>query len=89
MYTVRLICIVCFFALLLFLYIQEHHEILSLRMHIPQLEKEIRELNEENLRLEFSLQQFFNPHHLLQLAQDPAYGHLHFVSEEEVIRTSP
>lgn len=87
--TMRFISIVSLFALLLFIYIKEHHEILTLRMHIPLMEKEIREIKEDNLQMEFTLREFLNSHHLIQLARDPTYSHLVYPKENEIIKITP
>lgn len=76
-------------SFLLFLYISEQNEILALRRTLPMLQNTLRDMQEENQRLTYSLEHFLNPKHLIQLSKDPAYGHLHYPSENEVVRIKP
>ncbi|MFA6914807.1 MAG: hypothetical protein WC222_00275 [Parachlamydiales bacterium] len=72
-------------SLFIFLYIREQNEILLLRRTIPLLEKNIRELEEDNLALEYEIDKDRSPENLLKKARLPAYGHLRFPEKNEVI----
>jgi len=69
-------------AFFLCLYIDRYNEVTELRLTIPQLEKELRELTEANLRLAFDLQRFASPEHLLKLKAERT--DLKFPFQEEV-----
>lgn len=85
----RFFIVLCSLSLFLFLYIREQNEILLLRRTIPVLEKQIREIEEDNLTLEYEIERNRSPENLLKLARNPTYGHLHFPEQNEVIIVSP
>ncbi|MCH9615034.1 MAG: hypothetical protein SP1CHLAM54_01120 [Chlamydiia bacterium] len=61
---------------LLYLSIDGQNEITALQMEIPRLSREVRLLNEENTRLKYQIDQFENPHNLMQLAKSDYCRHL-------------
>ena len=69
---------VCIFAvgLTLYFYVHEQNDLTELRLQIPVIEKELRKLQEENHRLEYQIDRFENPIHLMELARQPEYRHL-------------
>lgn len=69
------LCIV-FFGLCMFMYIEKQNRLTKLRIEIPKLAKEIKVLKEEITRLQYDIDQFENPNHLMDLALQPEYGHL-------------
>lgn len=79
--------LVCLIAAGITLYaIVEHQNGLTeLRVAIPALNAEVKDLLEENLRLEYQLDCFENPVHLLELARKPEFGHLKYPNSDEVI----
>ena len=54
-------------------------------MHLPKLTKEIQAIQEVNANLEYQIECFENPQHLLSLASSPKYAHLKFPFTEEVL----
>jgi hypothetical protein len=51
-------------------------EFMGLRLHIPLVIKELRSIQEENNRLQYEIERFENPSHLMELARKPEFGHL-------------
>ncbi|MBM3202195.1 MAG: hypothetical protein FJZ56_07310 [Chlamydiae bacterium] len=70
--------LVCLFSLggCLYAYLEEQNELIKLRMEIPRLGQDIKEIHEENLRLEFEIESFENPKHLMELVLQNEYSHL-------------
>lgn len=79
-----LICIL-FFGFLLFQTIRQQNTITALRLEIPKMTHQLREIEGENSRLRFEIERFENPAHLLQLAEDPCFSHLRYPQQGEVI----
>lgn len=73
---VRLLLCVLAGALGIYLYMDAHNALTEVRLAIPQVQKELRELREENKRLAFEVAKFESPDHLMQLARKPEYSHL-------------
>ena len=63
---------------LLFLYVDKQNDLTELQLKIPTLAKKVRTLEEENMRLRYHLEQFENPHHLMQLMALSEYSHLKY-----------
>ncbi len=68
-----------------YLYIDKTNELTELRLALPQLTKEIRQIEEENSRLSYELHQFESPIHLMELARSPEFGHFKYPNINEVI----
>jgi hypothetical protein len=67
-------------------YIDKHNELTELRLAIPALAKEVKQIQEENIRLMYDINQFESPIHLMQLARKPEFGHLKYpYFEDEII----
>lgn len=69
---------ICLFVLggSLYLTIQRQNEITRLHIALPKMVKEIHEIQEEITRLQFEIDSFENPLHLMQLAHLSEYSHL-------------
>ena len=57
-------------------FIDVQNGVTELRIQLPKLAKEIRTINEENERLQYEIERFENPQHLMQLARRAEYSHL-------------
>ena len=60
----------------LYFYINKQNVITELRLQIPTIQKELREIEQENTRLQFVVEEFESPSHLMELARQPEYRHL-------------
>ncbi len=72
----RLGCCLLAFAFALYLYINAHNHLIETQLAIPPLQKKIRDVTAENGRLQFEIDRFESPAHLMQLADQPEYSHL-------------
>lgn len=70
--------IVCIFVLGVSLYanIRKTNDLTLLRLAIPSLEKEVKALHLENERLQYEIDRFESPLHLMELLRKPEYSHL-------------
>jgi hypothetical protein len=83
--TIRLWLCICFAGLILYKYIDKSNDLTELRLTIPALTKDLREINEKNLELEYEIERFESPIHLMELARKPEFGHLRYPSLSDVI----
>lgn len=72
----RLLFCICIAGLALFAFIEKQNELTALRLQIPALSKELKKIQEENIRLQYEIDQFESPIHLMELARKPEFGHL-------------
>lgn len=72
-------CLICIFVFgtFLFLYVDKKIEFMGLQLHIPLVIKELRSIEEENNRLQYEIDRFENPSHLMDIALKPEFSHLH------------
>jgi hypothetical protein len=71
---------ICIFALglCLYSYIDKQNELTRLHIRLPALDKEIRSLKEENMQLQYAIDQFESPRMLMELARNCEYSHLKY-----------
>lgn len=60
----------------LYSYLDTQNELTHLKIRIPEVEKEILLIREENRFLAYEIGQFESPGHLIELAHSPEFGHL-------------
>ncbi len=70
---------------LLYHYVDEQNKITRLRLAIPQLAKEIRDIQEQNTQLQYHIDRFESPENLMQLALRPEFGHLRYPTCKEIL----
>ena len=78
---------ICIFvlALTLYSYVDQQNALTKLRLSIPVLAKQVRDLREENTRLEYEIDLFESPQHLMTLANRSEFSHLKHPMAKEVI----
>jgi len=69
----------------LYAYINKQNQITELRLHIPTLSQELQVIQQKNTRLQFEIDQFENPLHLMELARCPQFSHLKHPLVNEII----
>jgi len=75
-FLIRIGMCIFIFGFCLYSYIHRQNELTSLRIKIPEMEKRIRVILEESRQLEYQVDQFENPAHLMELARHPEFSHL-------------
>ncbi|MDP1835375.1 MAG: hypothetical protein Q8K75_05530 [Chlamydiales bacterium] len=78
---------ICLFGAGLALYasVREQNSLMDLRRAIPPIAKEVKALEEENHRLEYIVDRFENPVHLIELSREPQYGHLRYPYVQDIV----
>jgi hypothetical protein len=79
-----LICIVVMGAFL-YAYILKQNVITELRLQIPMVARELEAIKQENVRLQFEIDQFESPQHLMELSNQPQFSHLKHPLLNEII----
>lgn len=82
---IRFFICIAFSAMMLYKSIDNLNELTELQLAIPALERQVQETREKNLELQYEIEQFESPLHLMELARQPEYGHLRYPSLNEVI----
>ncbi len=86
---IRLLICLLVFCFSLYLYIDKHNEITELRLQIPPISDEVRELEQTQKRLLFQKASFENPSHLMELLRKPEFSYLKKPSLDNVYYLTP
>lgn len=73
--------IISFFA---YKYIDRQNTVTAKRREIPELQKRLKALEEENTRLQFEIDKLENPVNLMRFSRMKEFGHLQYPRESEV-----
>jgi cell division protein FtsL len=60
----------------IYLYIDARNDLTELKLAIPEVEKQLKELKELNRQLSFEIARFESPQHLMELARKTEFSHL-------------
>lgn len=73
-------------GLTLYLHIDKNNQLTAMQLAIPQIEGEVKKLQKENERLQYEIDRFESPIHLMELLRKPEFGHLKFPLEKDVVK---
>ena len=73
---IRILVCIGAFGIFLYAYIDKQNAVTKRRLTIPVVAKEIKDLKEANTRLQYEIDLFESPEHLMQLARHSEYSHL-------------
>ncbi|CAF23036.1 hypothetical protein [Candidatus Protochlamydia amoebophila] len=82
---IRLWICIFFAGLTLYKYIDKLNELTELRLSIPIVTKELKEVQEKNAELYYAIERFESPVHLMELANKPEFGHLKYPPLTDVL----
>jgi hypothetical protein len=82
---IRIFICIFTFGLCLYSYIDMQNQVTQLRIALPALNKEIKAIQEENMRLQYEIDQFENPAHLMEVARLNEFSHLKHPLLKEVV----
>lgn len=77
------------FGFFLFLYLNGQIELTRLRLKVPAVAKDVKIIQEENIRMRYAIDQFESPENLLDLARNPEFSHLKQPNQSEIIKINP
>jgi hypothetical protein len=72
----RLVFLICVFSACLYSYIDKQNSLTKLRIEQIEIERDIALLCEENKKLQYDIDQFESPSHLMELARCIEFSHL-------------
>jgi hypothetical protein len=81
---VRLLFCISFAGLALYKYIDKLNELTELRLSIPILTRELKELREKNLELQYTIEHLESSFQLIELARKPEFGYLKYPMVDEI-----
>lgn len=89
--VMRIFLCILIAGLTLFAYIEKQNQLTELRLAIPQLAKEVATLREDNVRLQYEIERFESPLHLIELMRSPEFSYLKFpyLDQEIFIHRAP
>lgn len=73
------------FGFSLYSYLDTQHRLTQLKISLPEVEKEMKLVREENRRLSYAIEQFENPAQLIEIAHRPEFAHLKHPLIKEVL----
>lgn len=71
------VCIVVA-GIILFAYIEKQNSLTELRLAIPALAKEVKEIQDENIRLLYEIERFESPILMMEMMRKPEFSHLKY-----------
>ncbi|MFN0065808.1 MAG: hypothetical protein ACKVOH_06195 [Chlamydiales bacterium] len=85
----RLFICILIFGSFLYFYINKQNHITELRLQIPAQAKELEHIQQEIVRLQFEVNRFESPDHLMELSRKPEFSHLKHPLMSEIIEVRP
>ncbi len=82
---IRLFLCILMIGVFLYAYINKQNQITELRLQIPVVAQQLQIVQQENTGLQFEIDQFENPLHLMELARLPQFSHLKHPLVNEII----
>lgn len=71
-------------TLALYIYIEHLNQVMEERLKIPIVKKELRELREKNTLLQYEIDRFETPSHLMRLSKKSEFSHLKYPTRNEI-----
>lgn len=82
---IRLLFCILFAGIMLYKAIDKRNELTELRLSIPLLAREVKEIQEKNLEYHYAIKQFESPVHLIEKSRQPEFGHLKHLSVDQIL----
>lgn len=73
---VRIFLCIFFASVFLYKIVDRQNELTALRMEIPPLAKQVKQINETNGKLDYEIDRFESPVNLMELGTKPEHSHL-------------
>ncbi len=82
----RIFLCIGFVAFCLYSYIDTQNAVTRLRLEIPLIAGHIKDLKEKNTQLQYEIDLFESPEHLIQLARTVEFSHLKYPIAKQVLK---
>lgn len=76
--SLRILICIAIAAAFVYAYIDNQNELIAVQLAIPAIAKELKAIQEENVRLEYQIDCFESPLHLMELVKKPEFSYLKF-----------
>lgn len=83
-FLIRILICIAVAGITLFAHIERQNELVTLRLALPFINREVKAAQEENTRLQYEIDRFESPVHLMELARKPEFSHLKYPRIDEV-----
>lgn len=83
--SIRIFTCILAAGITLYAHIHKRNELTELRLVLPGIEKEVKRLQRENVRLQYEVDRFESPLRLMEWARKPEFSHLKFPYVNEVV----
>ena len=83
--TLRIIVCILAAMVTLYVHISKKNDLTALQLALPEMEKEVRAIHLENERLQYEIDQFESPIHLMELLKKPEFSHLKYPYVKDII----
>lgn len=84
-FFLQILCCIFAAGIALYAYIDKQNDLTELRLVIPTLTKEVKRIQKENIRLQYEVDRFESPIHLMELLRRPEYSHLKYPHVDDVV----
>jgi hypothetical protein len=84
-FLARLIFCIFLFSIYLYLYVERQNKVTELRLNIPNVVKDVRELKENISSLQYDIEHFESPSHLLELSKKMEFRHLKYPNTTDIL----
>ncbi|MBY0528955.1 MAG: hypothetical protein K2P51_02060 [Rhabdochlamydiaceae bacterium] len=84
----RILLCIAVFSFCLYSYLDQQNAVTRLRLEIPVVAKQLKDLREENTRLQFEIDLFESPQHLMELMALQEFSHLKHPMAKDVMLVS-
>lgn len=83
-FLIRILICILMAGITLYAHIEKNNELVELRLAIPLLKRDVKVAQEENIRLQYEIERFESPVHLMELSRKPEFSHLRYPRLNEV-----
>lgn len=74
-FFIRILLCLAVMGMFLYFYMQSQNELTALQLAIPIATKELKAIREENIYLQYLVDEFESPAHLMELARKDEFAH--------------
>lgn len=75
-FLIRVFFCIFLVGFFLYSYILKQNELTQVRLNIPLIKRELKKITEENRKLDYEIDRFESPIHLMELAKRAEHSHL-------------
>ena len=85
LFCLRIFVCIFFAGLMLYAYIDQNNNLTAIQQVLPGLEKEVKAIQLENERIQYEIDRFESPIHLMERSRQPEFSHLKYPYVSDVI----